>query len=364
MPQKIRVGVIGANAHLGWAQRSHLPALAASPDCELAAVCTTRPESAEESRLKYGAGLAFHDYREMVASPAIDLVAVVVRVPNHFEPTKAALEAGKHVYTEWPLGRTTAEAVELAALARTKGLRTVVGLQARVNPGLVYMKELIANGYVGEVLACHVSMLREGQLQRPSSRMWQRDPTQGVHTLTIAAAHTLDALRFVTTGYSQLTSLVTTLVRQWLDTDTGEMVDVSAPDNVQVNARLSNGAVVCAQIASVPWAASGYRMEIYGREGTLVATSDESPQLAEVQLQGARSGHRLQPMDIPSRLVLVPDNMPRGSPFVVGQMYHQVAQALHTGHDSHPTFETAVELHRIVDAIRLSSDSGREVAIQ
>src|SRR5437773_3908534 len=130
----------------------------ASPDVEMTAVCTTRPESAEEAREAFGARFAFHDYRAMVTSPEIDAVAVVVRVPSHYEPTKAALEAGKHVYTEWPLGRTTAEAEELAALARSKGVQTVVGLQARVNPTLMYVKEQIEAGYVGEVLACRVGL--------------------------------------------------------------------------------------------------------------------------------------------------------------------------------------------------------------
>src|SRR2546423_8437121 len=98
---------------------------------------------------------------KMVASPEIDAVAIVVRVPAHCAPTKAALEAGKHVYCEWPLGRTTAEAVELSALAGTRGLVTAVGLQARVNPALMYMKEQVAAGFVGEVMAVHVSLLRE-----------------------------------------------------------------------------------------------------------------------------------------------------------------------------------------------------------
>src|SRR6266540_4911070 len=156
MAHKIRLGFVGANVRSNWAPRSHFPALMASPDVEMTAVCTTRPESAEEARRTFGAKLAFHDYREMVASPEIDAVAVVVRVPAHYEPTKAAIEAGKHVYTEWPLGRTTAEAEELAALARAKGLQTAVGLQSRVSPTLMYMKEQIASGYVGEVLFCHV----------------------------------------------------------------------------------------------------------------------------------------------------------------------------------------------------------------
>ena len=136
MANKIRLGFVGANVRSNWASQSHFPALLASPDVELTAVCTTRPESAEEAREAFGAKLAFHDFREMVASPEIDAVAVVVRVPSHYEPTRAAIEAGKHVYTEWPLGRTTAEAEELAALARAKGVQTAVGLQSRVSPAL------------------------------------------------------------------------------------------------------------------------------------------------------------------------------------------------------------------------------------
>ena len=108
--EKIRLGVIGANSHMGWAPRSHLPAIVASPEFELTAVCTTRRESAEESQKNYGARLAFDNYQEMLAHPDIDAVAVVLRVPSHYEPTIAALNAGKHVYTEWPLGQTTAEA--------------------------------------------------------------------------------------------------------------------------------------------------------------------------------------------------------------------------------------------------------------
>src|SRR3954467_6823728 len=175
MADKIRLGLIGASVRGTWSSRSHLPALRASADVELAAVCTTKAETAEAARQAYGARLAFDDWRKMVASPEIDAVAVVVRVPSHYEPTKAALEAGKHVYCEWPLGRTTAEAVELAALAGKKGLVTAVGLQARVNPTIMYMKEQVEAGFVGEIMAVHVSMIRDGVLTRPSHRTWQRD---------------------------------------------------------------------------------------------------------------------------------------------------------------------------------------------
>src|SRR5689334_257652 len=162
MAEKIRLGFVGANVHALRASQSHYPALLASPDVDLAAVCTTRQESAEEAREAFGARLAFSDWREMVVSPAIDAVAVVVRVPEHYAATRAALEAGKHVYTEWPLGRTTAEAEELVDIARSAGVRTVVGLQSRVSPTLLHMRDLLADGYAGEVLSINVSGFRVG----------------------------------------------------------------------------------------------------------------------------------------------------------------------------------------------------------
>ena len=107
---KIRLGVIGANANRGWAPVAHLPAVVASPDYELTAVCTSRRESAEESARRYGARLAFHDHRDLLACPDIDAVAVVVKVTNHYQLTMDAIQAGKHVYTEWPLATNLAKA--------------------------------------------------------------------------------------------------------------------------------------------------------------------------------------------------------------------------------------------------------------
>jgi predicted dehydrogenase len=364
MADKIRLGLIGASVRGTWSARSHLPALQASSDVELTAVCTTRADSAEAARQAWGARLAFDDYRKMIASPEIDAVAVVVRVPSHYAPTKAALEAGKHVYCEWPLGRTTVEAVELAALAKAKGLVTAVGLQARVNPTLMYMKEQVEAGFVGEIMAVHVSLMREGVLTRPSHRTWQRDAELGANTLTIANGHTVDAMRFVTGDFGRLSAVVATQVKQWLDTGTNTLLDVTSPDNVLLSGRLANGAVVSVHIGAVPFAGSGYRMEIYGRDGTLVATGEDSPQLSEVSLHGAKGGNTLATMPVPERLTLVAPGTPPGETINVGQMYTLFARAIRDGESRHPIFATAVELHRLVDAIKQASDNGREVPLE
>ena len=364
MVDKIRLGFVGANVNSTWSAQSHFPALLASPDVEFTAVCTTRPESAEEARQVFGAKLAFHDFREMAASPEIDAVAVVVKVPSHYEPTMAAIEADKHVLTEWPLGRDTAEAEELAALARERGVQTVVGLQSRASPALLYVKELIETGYVGELLSCHVITMRDGPLERPSSRTWQRDATLGANTLTIANGHVIDALRFVAGNFARVACMVSTQAEQWYETDTQQLVDVTSPDNVRVSGQLESGAAASVHVGGVPWAGSGYRMEIYGREGTLVITGSVSSQRGEMlRVQGAQRSHELQDLDIPGRLVYVPSDFPQGDPFNIGQMYALFAEAIRTGQNRAPDFDVAVDLHRFIDTLKQASDSGRELPV-
>ena len=364
MANKIRLGFVGANVNSTWSSQSHFPALLASPDVELTAVCTTRPESAEEARQALGAKLAFHDFRAMVVSPEIDAVAVVVRVPSHYEPTKAAIEAGKHVFTEWPLGRNTSEAEELADLARKKDVRTAVGLQSRVSPALLYVKELIENGYVGEKLSCHVTTMRGGAVERSSSETWQRDASLGANTLTIANGHVIDALRFVAGNFTRVACMVSTQTKQWYETDTEQFVEVTSPDNVRVSGQLESGAAASVHVGAVPWAGSGFRMEIYGREGTLVVTGSVSSQRGEMlRVQGARRSNELQGLDIPERFVYVPPDFPTGDPFNVGQLYTKFAESVRTGKSRLPTFDVAVDLHRFIDTINKASDMGRELPV-
>src|SRR4051794_29959210 len=107
MAAKIRVGIVGATVTpggSGWGANAHVPALNALPDYMLKAVCTAHAETASASAAAFGAELAFHNFDDMVAHPDIDLVAVVVRVPGHHGLVVRALEAGKDVFCEWPLG--------------------------------------------------------------------------------------------------------------------------------------------------------------------------------------------------------------------------------------------------------------------
>src|SRR6266478_4385705 len=149
---KIRVGIVGASPNRGFASIAHIPALQALPDFEISAVCTTRQDSADAAAKRYGVPLAFCDAEKLAQHPDVDLVTVSVKVPDHYPTVMAAVDAGKHVYCEWPLGRNTDEAARMRDAANRKGIRHAVGLQGQVSPAVKYTKDLIAEGYVGRVL--------------------------------------------------------------------------------------------------------------------------------------------------------------------------------------------------------------------
>src|SRR5437867_2166835 len=151
---KIRVGIIGANPDRGWAAQAHIPALQSlSDDFEITALSTTRRESADAASKRFGVPVAFYNHHDLVNSPAVDVVAVTVKVPYHLELATAALGAGKAVYCEWPLGNGLQEAETLAALAREQGGLAVAGLQARSAPPVAYVRDRSEQGDGGEVLS-------------------------------------------------------------------------------------------------------------------------------------------------------------------------------------------------------------------
>ena len=226
----LRVAFIGAGGR--WGPNAHGPVLQKVPEVKLDAVCTAHADTAQAAADKYGVKKAYSDLQTMGADAQVEAALVAVRVPAHYKITMAALEAGKHVYCEWPLGANTQEAEEMAAVAKKKNVRTMVGLQRRASPAYLYMRELIQQGYVGKMLSVNMTHMGSGVLTRTSDRTWQKDVNLGANTLTITFGHSMDALCMVAGELAEVAAVVSTQVSQWFETDTKKTVDVTAPDNI------------------------------------------------------------------------------------------------------------------------------------
>ncbi|HSM02375.1 MAG TPA: Gfo/Idh/MocA family oxidoreductase [Acidimicrobiia bacterium] len=359
MADVVRVGLVGASAAPGWSSVAHVPALHAAEGIELAAVCTSRPESAAAAADVYGVP-AFHDVRDLAAQDDIDAIAVVVRVPKHHELVGAALDAGKHVFSEWPLGATLAEAQEMASRARDAGVVTAVGLQGRHDPSLTYVRQLSAEGWFGQIVAVNATMMSGGALAHSSADAWMGAKANGANFMTIVGGHTIDAISYCLSPLAELSASVATQFPTWKLVDTGETIPVDAPDTLIVHGTLDGGAMMSLHAASVPHNATGWRMEIYGTEGTAVASTSGLPQITPIRLSGARGSDAPEELALPGELI---DRFPGGPAGNVGRAYQHMAEAITAGQSFSPDFTHAEGLHRLLDLIEQSSSEGVSVSV-
>lgn len=365
MADKIRVGIVGATVTpggSGWGANSHVPALQALPDFELKAVCTAHEETAKASAEKFGADLAFHDIKQMVAHPDVDLVTVVVRVPWHNDLVMAAIGAGKPVCCEWPLGANLVDAKAMADAAKGAGLPTLVGLQAQSDPAVMYARDLVANGEIGDIVSVSMRVIVGAVTERGDGRIWQGIRKNGANPMTIPGGHAIDAMCHILGEFAEVSARVTTRIETWKHAVTGEDFPVDAPDTVSVAGVLRNGAEVSWQVASVPHHASGTRLEIYGRKGTLILTS-KSVNLGPSHLQLGLGNGDMKDIVPPSQYRLAPSEMPQSPAINVAQSYARYAQAMATGNPPTPDFEHAVVRHTLIDALERSHQSGQVVKL-
>src|SRR5438128_1433666 len=234
--RKIRVGIIGANPDRGWAVQAHIPALKSlADDFEITALSTSRRESADAAGKRFDVPLTFDNHEELVNSAEVDVVAVTVKVPQHFVLATAALRAGKAVYCEWPLGNGLQEAEQLAALAKQQSVLAVAGLQARAAPPVAYVRDLVRQGYVGEVLS--TTLIGSGMGWGPTVapyNAYMNDKKNGATLLAIALGHAADALCYCLGEVRELSATMTMRRKSFTIPDTGERRPMHADDPVCV----------------------------------------------------------------------------------------------------------------------------------
>jgi predicted dehydrogenase len=361
---KIRVGIIGVQPDRSWAAVAHMPALAALPEYEVTALSTTRQASADAAAARYNVAQAFDNHQQLVTAPDVDLVVVAVKLPHHLELVTAAVAAGKHVYCEWPLGNGLAEAEQLAALARAKGVRGVIGLQARASPTLAYVSDLLAQGYVGEVLSS--SLIGTGAnwgeyVDAPNA--YTADRANGVTLLTIPVAHTMDAICQILGEVTSVNALLANRRQTTMRADTGEALPLTAEDQVAFIATLASGAVLNAHYRGGMSAGTGLLWEINGTRGDLRITGAFGHmQIADLTLSGATTGETsLQPLTIPHQYYHTP--LRAGPALNVAEAYVRLAADWRNNTTTCPSFDDAVTRHRLVEAIERSSTTGARLAV-
>ncbi|MEU8870321.1 Gfo/Idh/MocA family oxidoreductase [Streptomyces javensis] len=364
----IRVGIVGLSANGGWAARAHVPALAELDGYELRALSASSAESARAAGEKFGVPLTFGSAGELARSEEVDLVVVTVKVPHHRELILPALEAGKPVLSEWPLGTDLAQAEELAALADARGVRTAVGLQARSAPPLRYLRDLVTDGYVGRVLS--TTMVVSGRNWGATFRDggdYLLDRAKGATMLTIPFGHSADALAMVLGELTDVSATTATLRPRVAHEVTGRTATMTAEDQIAVTGTLESGAVAALHFRGGNSRATDFHWEINGTEGDLAVKADTAALwMGRITLHGARgSDTGLTELPVPASYERLPKFADRSTDpaYNVAYAYAQLLEDLTTGTRLTPDFTHAVRRHRLLDRIQESARTGARLTV-
>jgi predicted dehydrogenase len=368
--QRFGVGIVGVESGRSWAARGHIPALRAlSETFEIVGVANTSRASAEAAAAATGLPKGFADLAELVSAPEVDIVVVTVKVPPHFKIVKTAIDAGKHVYCEWPLGNGLDEAEEMAALARAEGVRGVVGTQARVAAEIEYLRQLIADGFVGEVLSTTL-VARGGALQGggsiPDKKTWAYllDRSNGATLLTIPVGHTLAALTDVFGEVAEVSSVLAVRRPTAHVVNTGETLPVTSPDQVLVSGLFASGVPISIHYrGGAARDGDGLFWEIHGTEGDIVVSGPSGhTQMVQLSLKGARGEEKtFKPLEVPARYRTGwPQDVEVAN---VARLYARMASDLRNDTYTAPSFDDAVAVHRIIAGIEKAAESGTRVVL-
>jgi len=351
-PKEMRVGIVGADAKASWAKVSHVPAINGLPGLKLAAVATRNEQSAREAAEAFGADRWFSDPFAMIRDDLIDVITISVKVPAHRELVLAALDAGKTVYCEAPLGRTVPETEEMASAVGS--LHTAIGLQGRLNPAVRRAAQLLSCGKIGRPLNARIVATTFGfGPELPSSYDYFNKISSGANLLTITAGHTLDVVEAVLGAIVEVDARTEILWPTVKLTDIGEESLRETADHVAVLGKTRSGAVFTADInAGVAPEDVRFSFEIRGSEGWLSLTSDHAYgfQAGDLKLTSNVA------FVIPEEAAVSGGFM--GAAINVGEVYAQLVRDLHAGTYSTPGFDHALHNARLIDAVRRAAERG------
>lgn len=168
----IRVGFDGVTPGRSWAARTHINPVCSLREFEIVAMANSNLESSRVAATAFDIPHAHSNVAALAQDTDVDLLTIIVKVLYHKELIDVLLDAIRMFFCEWPPGNGFAEAEPTAARARQMGVRTVVGLQARCSPTVRYVRGLIRDCYLGDVL----STMPVG----PAGRVWGASQTVSI----------------------------------------------------------------------------------------------------------------------------------------------------------------------------------------
>jgi len=380
MPEKLRVAVIGAGR---WSRTAHLPGFHRSPLCELVAICDLDRELAEARAAEFDIPDVETDAEKVLARGDIDVVDIVTRA-DHQELVFATLEAGKHCLVEKPVCHDYRDVWRAHELATSKGLKTKVGLTFRYAPAVMYMFDLIRQGFIGQPFVFN-GYEQNSQWLDPDNPMDKRihkvkpvgEPAWGtdlsregitVSSLEGYGAPTIDiGLECVGSDLTQVVGMLANMVKERRRTNLDshrERINIDDADMFMGEA--ANGAMFSMQSSYVTVGNyPGIEARIFGSEGAIQVRLVEEFGVIQTIKTAKPDAVEFVEREIPAQY-FPPGYQPGdawGTAFY-GNLVHNFCQEILDGGDTNQgNFAQSAKVQEVINAVALSHRERRWVPL-
>jgi len=350
MSNKVKIGFVGVGAISGIYLNNLTNMF---KEVEIIGVCDLIRERAQKAVDEYNIPKLYNDMYELFADPEVDIVLNITRPYEHFEVTKAALLAGKHVYSEKPLGATIEEGMELVKLAQEKGLMLGGAPDTYMGAAIQTSRKLIEDGYIGKPLGAYAHMICRGH------ESWHPDPEfyykHGGGPMMDMGPYYITALINLLGGVKKIAGMTKASFPTRTITSephNGETVTVEVPTYVTGMMEFDSGVIGTIFTTFDVYHNDGCKIEIYGTEGT-IQVPDPNGFGGAVKILRPETGEY---KEIPHCF-----DYPSNSR---GLGLADMAKALKTGRDFRSNYKQTMHVLEILETFKLSSDLGTFIELK
>ncbi|ONH55607.1 Predicted dehydrogenase [Pseudomonas cedrina] len=238
---------------------------------KLAALADADTARAQHCATAWGFARAHGDWQALIDDPDVDVVAITTPNHLHYPMAMAAIAAGKAVYCEKPLAVTLEQADAMRRAASAAGVVTRVGYNYQHNPMIVWARQMIANGDLGEIISFQGENGEDFMADPKTPWAWRCDAEHAGGTLADLGSHLLAMARYLVGDIQSVCADTQTVFKlRPASADSHDLRAITVDDQVHALLRFANGA---RGTISSSWVKHGYKnhlsFEISGTQGTL-----------------------------------------------------------------------------------------------
>ena len=296
--KNLRVGLIGAG---NWAGAAHLPAFAGQQAVRVVGITDLDPSRAAALAQDFGIDQTYPDLESMLDQAGLDILDIITSRGMHFEPAMVAIGRGLDILCEKPLGHNLPEARTLYQSARDAGIVAHMGFTFRYSPAVRYLRDLILDGFVGEVY--HLQGFEQNALlvdpEIPLPRIgFSRETDSGA--LHGYGSHLLDLARWILGEFEQVIGDMATYIHERPVLGEDLRLKVEVDDSTTVLGRFESGAQALMQFSKIAMGhPPGVEMRIYGSKAALWVRLEDSPRGYENLWVATLDDRNFRPLAVP-----------------------------------------------------------------